>query len=120
MKQKEENLKITVFNIQNSKKSKNKKDKKEEKNIKNNGINLKSYNSFDKNKIKKSNENFNENINFNLIYYYCFKKNSKKENEIKLFKSGFYFYKRRMDVVNVFTLLIFIENFLIENDELIP
>ena len=75
--------------------------------------------------IKSSNSNnlldFNEMINFNLFdyYCYCFRSISKKNKEIKMFNSGITLYKRKMDVINVFTFLVLIEKFIAESQDII-
>ena len=116
----EEHLKISMFNDQKLKISKDKTNNNEDKNIFVNGLYLKSFNSSDKNKIKNKIEDFNEKINFNLYHYICFGKNSKKEKEIELFNSGYFLYKKRMDIISVFTFLFLVENFILENEELNP
>jgi len=98
-----ENSKISSFVEQ---KFKHKNDKKGEQNINNR------FNSF---------LDFNEVINFNLFdyYCYCFRTISKKDKEIKLFNSGISLYRRKMDVINVFTFLILIEKFIAESQDII-
>ena len=62
---------------------------------------------------------YNEKIYFNLFDYYCFKKFSNKKKEISLFNLGISLYKKRMDIINVFTFLLLIEkNLLYDNPEL--
>ena len=61
---------------------------------------------------KPSNNNVNEytdQLNFNIFEYYFCRKLSKKRNHIELYKSGLSLYKKRMDIVNVFSLLLFSE-----------
>jgi hypothetical protein len=80
-----------------------------------------------KSKIDKRDNNsnslldFNEIINFNLFdyYCYCFRSISKKNKEIKLFNTGITLYKRKMDVINVFTFLVLIEKFIAESQDII-
>ena len=64
---------------------------------------------------------FNEIIHFNLFdyYCYCFRSISEKNSEIKLFNSGITLYKRKMDIINVFTFLILIEKFIAESHDII-
>ena len=45
-------------------------------------------------------------INFNLFEYYCFNKITKKTTEIDLFNFGINFFKRQMDIINFFNILI--------------
>jgi uncharacterized membrane protein len=52
---------------------------------------------------------FDDQINFNIFEYYCFRKFSKKKKDIALFNSGLSFFKRRMDIISVFTLLLLSE-----------
>ena len=73
-----------------------------------------SFANFCQNKIKNvNNTNFlNEyvdKINFTFFEYYCLRKLSKKKNDIELFKRGLSLYKKRMDIINVFTFLLLIE-----------
>ena len=99
-----ENSKISSFVEQ---RLKCKKDKKDGQNKKNN-----SNNSLD----------FNEIINFSLFDYYCYcfrSSISKKNREIKLFNSGITLYKRKMDIINVFTFLILNEKFIAESQDII-
>ena len=56
-------------------------------------------------------------INFNLLDYYCLRKLSSKKNEIELFKRGSSLYRKRMDIINVFTLLLLTEKKLINNEQ---
>jgi hypothetical protein len=59
----------------------------------------------DKNILKK----FNDVINFNIIDFYCLGKISRKKEQINLFNAGISLYKKRMDIINVFTLLFLAE-----------
>ena len=54
-----------------------------------------------------------DHININMFEYYCLKSLSKKRNEIELFNVGLSLYKKRMDIVNVFTLLLLTEKYLL-------
>ena len=65
--------------------------------------------NYDIKSIKPKMRLMKDNININLFDFLCYSKNSKKKKIIELFKLGNYFYKKRMDIVNVFTLLIMIE-----------
>ena len=53
-------------------------------------------------------------INFNIFDYYCFKKITKKKTEIELFKFGINFYKRQMDIINFFNIMILTQIMLIQ------
>jgi hypothetical protein len=73
-----------------------------------------SFANFFQKKLKNvNNTNFlNEyvdKINFTFFEYYCLRKLSKKKNVIELFKRGLSLYKKRMDIINVFTFLLLIE-----------
>lgn len=73
---------------------------------------------------KKSNTNSNilkeytDQLKFNLFEYYCIKFcSSKNRKNIELFKLGLSLYKKRMDIINVFTLLFFSEKNCLQTDE---
>ena len=59
----------------------------------------------DKDILKK----YTDVINFNIFDYYCLGRISKKREQIVLFNSGISLYKKRMDIINVFTLLFLAE-----------
>ena len=100
-----------------------------------NTLNLKSFDNFkktfksndslpkininiDSNEIKKCDTIlFKEHIKLNLFEILCYTKKSKKLKDIELFKLVNSFYKKRMDIVHVFTLLIITEKVLIKNNE---
>jgi hypothetical protein len=52
---------------------------------------------------------YKDHLNFNIFEYYFCRKLSKKKDYIELYKSGLSLYKKRMDIVNVFSLLLFSE-----------
>ena len=56
--------------------------------------------------------NFNDSINLNIFDFFCYFKKSKKYKHIQLFNKGNNFYRKKMDIVHVFTLLSLIENFI--------
>ena len=56
-------------------------------------------------------------INFNLFDYYCLSKISRKKKDIELFKLGLSLYKKRMDIINIFTFLLLSENKFLEEEE---
>ena len=60
---------------------------------------------------------FIDQIYFNIFNYYCFKKCSIKRKEIELYDSGLSLYRKRMDIVNVFTLLLFSEKNCLQAEE---
>ena len=72
-------------------------------------------NQNDNNKSNNNNNNCNnlnnysDHLYFNIFDYYCLGKYFKKKKEIELYKLGLSVYKKRMDIINVFTLLLFTE-----------
>ena len=52
---------------------------------------------------------YKDHINFGICDYYFCKKCSRRSKDIELFTLGISFYKKRMDIKNVFTLLLYIE-----------
>jgi hypothetical protein len=48
----------------------------------------------------------------NIFDYLCPKKNAKKKKQIKLYHKGNIFYRKKMDIVHVFTLLSIVEDFI--------
>ena len=66
---------------------------------------------------KKSSKDINildysDDINLTILDYFCSGKNSKKYKYIQLFNKGNAFYRKKMDIVNVFTLLTILEDFI--------
>ena len=55
-------------------------------------------------------------INFNFFEYYCLRKISKMKKEIELFRRASNLYRKRMDIINVFTLLLLTEKKLLNID----
>jgi hypothetical protein len=68
----------------------------------------KDYNSY----ISVNKDNIKDNINLSIFDYFCPRKNYKKKKQIKLYNKGNYFYRRKMDIVHVFTLLSILEDFI--------
>ena len=63
---------------------------------------------------KENNLNdYNDYISFNIFKYICFK-NSKKYKYIQLYTNGKNFYRKKMDITHVFTLLSIIEDFIVK------
>jgi len=60
---------------------------------------------------------FNEKIDLNLFDYLFRKKNKSIEKKIELYKLGINFYKKRMDLIHVFTLLLITEKILLKKDK---
>ena len=56
--------------------------------------------------LKKFEEGRRTTINFTLFDYYCLRKIPQKKTKIELFNSGINFYKRQMDIVNIFNILM--------------
>ena len=73
--------------------------------------------SDEKENEKKYNKESNGHINFNLFDYYCLRKLSSRKNEIELFNKGSSLYRRRMDIINVFTLLLLTEKKLLNHEK---
>ena len=70
------------------------------------------------NKDSNSNlKNFEEKIHFNLFDYFFRKKNLSIEKQIELYKLGINFYKKRMDLIHVFTLLLITEKILLKKNK---
>jgi hypothetical protein len=70
-----------------------------------------------KDKSRKIIKGFDDQINFNIFEYYCFRKFSKKKKDIALFNSGLSFYKKRMDIISVFTLLLLSEKNCLQSEQ---
>ena len=61
---------------------------------------------------------YNAQIHFNIFdYYLCCNKCIKRKKDIELFKLGLSLYKKRMDIINVFTLLLFSEKNCLQAEE---
>ena len=56
--------------------------------------------------LKKFDEGRRATINFNIFDYYCLRKIPRKKTKIELFNSGINFYKRQMDIINYFNILM--------------
>ena len=73
--------------------------------------------------MKESQKNFNiinefpDKINFNIFDYYCFRFFSRKKKNIELYNLGLSLYKKRMDIINVFTLLLLTEKKNLKNEQ---
>jgi len=48
-------------------------------------------------------------VNFNIFDFYCLRKLSRRKKDIELYKIGLSLYKKRMDIINVFTFFILTE-----------
>lgn len=58
---------------------------------------------------------YNDAIGFTFLDYYCWRKFSSKKKAIELFVKGSSLYRKRMDIINVFTLLLLTEKKLLLN-----
>ena len=54
-------------------------------------------------------------INFNIFDYYCLRKITRRKTDIELFNFGINFYKRQMDIINFFNIIILTQILLIKN-----
>ena len=69
---------------------------------------------FGKNGEDNSNSEEDKNINLNLINYYCCGSISKMRKHIELFDLGVSLYRKRMDIINVFTILLLSEKIILK------
>ena len=58
-------------------------------------------------------KDFNDHIDLNIFDYFCYNQDSKK---YKLFKSGYSFYRKKMDIVHVFNIIFIFEKFLLNSN----
>ena len=67
-------------------------------------------------KSRKINDNdeINKNIHLNLINYYCCGNICKMKKHIELFDLGVSLYRKRMDIINVFTILLLAEKIMMK------
>ena len=66
-------------------------------------------------KNQNRNVELKDHLSLNLFDYIFRRKNLIKKRHIDLYRSGSSFYKKRMDIVHVFTLLLITEKVLIKN-----
>lgn len=69
-----------------------------------------------KNIEENANNKDDKNIHVNLINYYCCGNNCRKKKQIELFDLGVSLYRKRMDIINVFTILLLSEKMLLKLD----
>ena len=69
-------------------------------------------NSDIKNNKANDKEDFKDNINLHFFDYFCARKTSKRYKYILLFNKANRFYKKKVDIVHVFSILSFFEEFL--------
>ena len=60
---------------------------------------------------------FNDEIDFNIFEYLLCRNIAKKKRKIELYKLGITLYKKRMDIINVFTLLLFSEKICLQYED---
>ena len=65
-----------------------------------------------KDKEKVSTKDINEYIHLNIFDYFCISKHSKRYKYIRLYNKGNRFYRKKIDIVHVFSLLSFFEEYL--------
>ena len=63
-----------------------------------------------RNKSMKGYNEYNEHINLNIFHYFCCIKNSKIYKNIELFNFGNAYFRQKLDIVRVFTILSIIED----------
>ena len=63
-----------------------------------------------RNKSMKAYNEYNEHINLNIFHYFCCIKNSKIYKNIELFNFGNAYFRQKLDIVRVFTILSIIED----------
>ena len=74
-----------------------------------------------KNNLKASNDimrDYNDQINLNFIQYFCCKKNRKKKKQIDSFNLGIEFYRKKMDLIHYFTILLIVEKIIAKNKDI--
>ena len=117
------NLAIKVNNEKNmisfEEDEKNNKIKRIMERIQNNNVDSTHFNkdSFQKNLSNVNNKDSkdskkNKVIHLNIFNYYCYRKNTKNYKYINLYNLGNLFYRNKMDITHVFSLLSILENFI--------
>ena len=72
-------------------------------------INIPNSVKSDKNKTGTKDEESDKNIHLNFLNYYCCGNICRMKKHIDLFNLGISLYRKRMDIINVFTLLLLTE-----------
>ena len=67
-------------------------------------------------KITFSDNYLEKNIKINLLYYYCFSICRKDKNNIKLFNESITFYRKKMDIIHLFNIILLIEKYASKNE----
>ena len=96
------------ISFENSKNDNNNKKNEKSQNMLINSINFNNESFNSDNTLQE----FNDHIYLHFFDFYCSKRNSIR---YKLFNSGNYFYKKKIDIVHVFTLISITEKFFINN-----
>ena len=100
-------LNLNLYNVNNSMNFNNNNNNKI-----NNNTNKKESN----NNLKEFNDHINLNI-FDFLFILCKRKNEYKNKHFGLFNLGISFYKKRMDLIHVFTLLLITERILLKKNK---
>ena len=66
--------------------------------------------------INSNIEEEDKNIHLNLVNYYCCGNICRKKKHIQLFDIGVSLYRKRMDIINVFTILLLTEKILLKTE----
>ena len=72
-----------------------------------------------KNNLKTPNDimrDYNDKINLNFFQYFFCKKSNKKRKQINSFNLGIAFYRKKMDLIHYFTVLLIIEKMIVKNN----
>ena len=62
-------------------------------------------------KNNKINDYDAKNVKISMLYYYCFSNCRKDKEDIKLFNIGISFYRKKMDIIHLFNIILLIEKF---------
>ena len=69
----------------------------------------KRLNNDDQRSKSKNTDEYINNINFNLFQYYILRKMPNIKKKVEIFKIGLSIYQKRMDIINIFTLILLFE-----------